>query len=479
MKKLIPLLLLTISLAGNAQNFDVLPTIDTILDSDKMLLRPLSATSPALRRVTLLQVKRYVNRGGGAGSTGATGATGAQGITGPTGSDGVTGPTGAQGITGPTGATGSNGSNGATGATGIGITGPTGPTGATGAGTTGATGPTGATGATGAGTTGATGATGPTGATGATGTTGATGAANFNGLTDATATNSLDNDGYSQTWNWTGIGSVSGLRLLSSSTGAASNSQTVFLDSLTGANATSTQTTYAARFYNNHTGTASTNIGLLSLATGATTNYALYGRASSAATMNTANAGRFEGGNPCLYANQLGGGTGLEIVTTSSTDLLFSGAAAANIYQSASNQDMIMYTNGGGLYFSTNALSAYGLTVVSNRVNAGSNATATSTLTTVGSFSAACVAKTANYTLTISDHTVNCTSGTFALTLPTAVGITGRIYVLNNSGVGTITLNTTSAQTIDGNASGTLTMATNKNYVVQSDGANWIIISAK
>ena len=64
MKKLIPLLLLTISLAGNAQNFDVLPTIDTILDSDKMLLRPLSATSPALRRVTLLQVKRYVNRGG-------------------------------------------------------------------------------------------------------------------------------------------------------------------------------------------------------------------------------------------------------------------------------------------------------------------------------------------------------------------------------------------------------------------------------
>ena len=462
MKKLISLLLLTISLTGSAQNFDVLPTIDTILDTDKMLLRPLSATSPALRRVTLLQVKRYVNRGGGAGSTGATGATGAQGITGPTGADGVTGPTGAQGITGPTGATGSNGSNGVTGATGTGSTGPTGPTGATGAGTTGATG-----------------ATGPTGATGATGTTGATGAANFNGLTDATATNSLDNDGYSQTWNWTGIGSVSGLRLLSSSTGAASNSQTVFLDSLTGANATSTQTTYAARFYNNHTGTASTNIGLLSLATGATTNYALYGLASSAATMNTANAGRFEGGNPCLYANQLGGGTGLEIVTTSSTDLLFSGAAAANIYQSASNQDMIMYTNGGGLYFSTNALSAYGLTVVSNRVNAGSNATATSTLTTVGSFGAAYVAKTVNYTLTISDYTVNCTANSFNLTLPTAASIAGRIYVLNNSGAGTITINTTSAQTIDGNASGTLTLATNKNYVVQSDGANWIIISAK
>ncbi len=147
MKKLISLLLLTISLAGNAQNFDVLPTIDTILDSDKMLLRPLSATSPALRRVTLLQVKRYVNRGGGSGVTGATGPTGAQGITGPTGptgsagSNGVTGPTGSAGTNGATGATGTNGTNGSTGPTGP--TGATGSTGATGAGVTGATGPTG------------------------------------------------------------------------------------------------------------------------------------------------------------------------------------------------------------------------------------------------------------------------------------------------------------------------------------------------
>ena len=122
---------------------------------------------------------------------------------------------------------------------------------------------------------------------------------------------------------------------------------------------------------------------------------------------------------------------------------------------------------------------AYGLTVVSNRVNAGSVATATSTLTSVGSFGAAYVAKTANYTLTISDYTVNCTANSFNLTLPTAASIAGRIYVLNNSGLGIITINTTSAQTIDGVASGVLTLATNKNYVVQSDGANWIIISAK
>jgi hypothetical protein len=51
------------------------------------------------------------------------------------------------------------------------------------------------------------------------------------------------------------------MRLLSGSTGAASNIQTLLLDSLTGANATSTQTTYGERVYNRHTGTASTNYG--------------------------------------------------------------------------------------------------------------------------------------------------------------------------------------------------------------------------
>ncbi len=459
---------------------------------------------------------------GGTGSTGTTGATGVKGATGATGS---TGNTGATGATGPTGAGigtvlvssygeiayGNGASNtvvgngsftydDVTGAFKVGtitypladgtagqaiitdgagtlsfasLIGPTGPTGPTGSGATGGTG-----------TTGATGNTGPTGVTGSTGATGATGSANttlvFNGLIDATGTNSINNDGYSQTWNWTGIGAVSGLRLLGSSTAAASNIQTLLLDSVYGANATSSQTTYGARFYNNHTGTSSTNVGVYSLTTGGTNNYALYGVASSAATANTANAGRFEGGNPSVYVNQGGGGTGIEVVNTNSLELTFTGTGTANIYQSASNQDMIMYTNGGGLYFSTNALSAYGLTVVSNRVNAGSVATATSTLTSVGSFGAAYVAKTANYTLTISDYIVECTANSFNITLPTAVGIAGRVYYIDNSGAGTITLNTTSGQTIDGNASGVLQLVgANKGYGVYSNGANWRILPNK
>lgn len=87
------------------------------------------------------------------------------------------------------------------------------------------------------------------------------------------------------------------------------------------------------------------------------------------------------------------------------------------------------------------------------------------------------VAKTANYTLSAAtDGTVNCTSGTFTLTLPTAVGIAGATFNLKNSGVGTITINTTSAQTVDGQASGFWTLSSKTNMTVQSDGANWIIL---
>ena len=87
------------------------------------------------------------------------------------------------------------------------------------------------------------------------------------------------------------------------------------------------------------------------------------------------------------------------------------------------------------------------------------------------------VEKSANFTLTTNDFTVNCTSGTFTLTLPTAVGCTGRIYNMKNVGTGIITIATTSSQTIDGTATGILTLIQYDNLMVQSDGANWIIIN--
>lgn len=73
------------------------------------------------------------------------------------------------------------------------------------------------------------------------------------------------------------------------------------------------------------------------------------------------------------------------------------------------------------------------------------------------------------------NETVNCTSGTFTVTLPTAVGIQGTIFTLVNSGTGRITLDPNGTETINGS----LTILIKKQYVsrtVQSDGTNWVVI---
>lgn len=104
------------------------------------------------------------------------------------------------------------------------------------------------------------------------------------------------------------------------------------------------------------------------------------------------------------------------------------------------------------------------------------NGSAHSTLQSGGSFARAYVAKTANYTLTATDSVVNCTANTFNITLPTAVSIAGREYVIKNVGTGIISMLTTSSQTIDGVASGVLTLVQWDSMTVVSDGANWIVI---
>ena len=80
---------------------------------------------------------------------------------------------------------------------------------------------------------------------------------------------------------------------------------------------------------------------------------------------------------------------------------------------------------------------------------------------------------TTAYTVTSDDYFVDC-SGTFNVTLPTAVGIEGRIYNIKNSGTGVITVATTSSQTIDGVT--TQAIYQWENLQVQSTGANWIIL---
>lgn len=85
------------------------------------------------------------------------------------------------------------------------------------------------------------------------------------------------------------------------------------------------------------------------------------------------------------------------------------------------------------------------------------------------------VAKTSGYTAGATDFVVDATSGTFIVTLPTAVGVAGKQYCIKNSGTGVITIATTSAQTIDGAANRKLSVQYESFWVI-SDGANWKII---
>ena len=99
-----------------------------------------------------------------------------------------------------------------------------------------------------------------------------------------------------------------------------------------------------------------------------------------------------------------------------------------------------------------------------------------STLHTNGSFATAYRAITALRTLDGTDYTIEVTANTFTVTLPTAVGITGRIYVITNSGSGVTTVGTTSSQTFANvlTTPTTLSLAQYSTVMVQSNGANWL-----
>ena len=96
------------------------------------------------------------------------------------------------------------------------------------------------------------------------------------------------------------------------------------------------------------------------------------------------------------------------------------------------------------------------------------------TIKTQGGRRKAYAAKTTTYAAAKTDHIINCTSGTFNVTLPTAVSDTGREFIIKNSGAGTITVDTTSSQTIDGGSS--VALAQYESVTVISDGANWIVV---
>lgn len=88
--------------------------------------------------------------------------------------------------------------------------------------------------------------------------------------------------------------------------------------------------------------------------------------------------------------------------------------------------------------------------------------------------------KSGAYTMVATDYMVlvDTTAGNVTITLPTAVGIAGTVYVIKKKVAGnTLTIDGNGAETIDGSA--TVSLTTQYDYrMIMSEGANWMIISA-
>lgn len=150
------------------------------------------------------------------------------------------------------------------------------------------------------------------------------------------------------------------------------------------------------------------------------------------------------------------GSVGTAPLKFSATSILTSGGTSSSrssTLLSTPEQGAMEVDTNGELYYSTNTTSkSRGFVEVTRYVSASTT-----------------------YNITKDDYTVDCTTGSFTVTLPTAVGIQGRIYKIKNSGAGTITVATTSSQTIDGVT--TKSLSTQYQVItVQSTNANWIVV---
>ena len=183
-------------------------------------------------------------------------------------------------------------------------------------------------------------------------------------------------------------------------------------------------------------------------------------------------------------------GTGLTggPITSSGTISIANTTVTAASYGNASTVATFTVNAQGQLTAAANATIAISNTQVSglgtmstqnsNNVTITGGSISNVTLSNV-SINTSIVTKTANYTASTTDETILVNAaGLVTITLPTAVGVAGKIYTVKkiDSTAYAVTVATTSSQTIDGLT--TYTLSNQYGGVnVQSDGSNWYIIA--
>lgn len=171
---------------------------------------------------------------------------------------------------------------------------------------------------------------------------------------------------------------------------------------------------------------------------------------------------------------------GTNITITTSDDVA---GTRSNVTISTSGLGTMATQNANSVTITGGTIQNVALTLDSvNNTPIGNATPSTAVFTTMSTSGvyATITTKTANYTLTTTDFTVlgNAAGGAITLTLPTAVGVSGQIYTIkkSDSSANVVTIATTSAQTIDGQSSYSLSLQY-AGVQVQSNNSNWVIIN--
>jgi hypothetical protein len=167
--------------------------------------------------------------------------------------------------------------------------------------------------------------------------------------------------------------------------------------------------------------------------------------------------------NTTLGAVQFKGGTGSD--------------TAANIIveNNAGSQTGYWLANGGLLASNLTATTISATTLTTPSFTANTNGLVVSTVN--GVYVSPYVTIGAAYTATTANSTIEISGGTFTLTLYTAVGNSGRTIYIKNSGSGIVTVDANASETIDGQL--TRPLGTFEDLLLQSNGANWVILNRK
>jgi len=131
-----------------------------------------------------------------------------------------------------------------------------------------------------------------------------------------------------------------------------------------------------------------------------------------------------------------------------------------------------------GDYLPLSGGTVYGPTIYSSGLTANTlnvtGLTQTSGITSTGGITFKQVTIDSSYTATTSDYMIDASGGTFTVSLPSAVGIQGRLLVIKNNGGGAVTVDPYDSETIDDKPF--VILGESNSLQLVSNGFNWVAL---